>query len=265
VRKPALAVFALAATVLALSAAAGTGAGAAEAQDGTTIGIDADPDGNEAASLDAINDCVSVSDGDSFEVDVYITDVSELIAWEAYVSYDPDVLRVVDRDVGWFLEESGASAFDGSHPVPDDDGLYLFSAAVPSSTGDSQSGSGVLGRLTFEAVGPGVTTVTANPVDRDDDGEPDIGPALRDNEQQLIEEQDDGDAFFDGAIVDAEVAVDRECADGSASPGSTDNDDDGDWWIIALIAALVAAVVALAALVWLRLRGAARRGGGTGL
>jgi len=57
-------------------------------QGGLAVGVDAEPDGNTATSLRVIDQCVSVAKDDTFSVDVFVTDVTNLLAWEAYFSFD---------------------------------------------------------------------------------------------------------------------------------------------------------------------------------
>src|SRR3970282_703146 len=71
----------------------------ATAQGAPAIGIDASPAGNTATTLGKADSCVAVSKGDSFQVDVYASNVKDLLAWEAYLFFDKDLLRVTTRDV----------------------------------------------------------------------------------------------------------------------------------------------------------------------
>lgn len=189
------------------------------AQTTTKIGIDTDPSGNSATSLGDIQSCVSVSSGDTFQVDIFVVDVSDLLAWELYIAYDRSVLEIVGRDVGMFQAADGASkVFDASEALPDLDALYGLAAADLAEPEMPDSGSGVLASLTLEAVRSGLSPVTIAFVDANKDGTIDIGPWLRDVDANLIDDVN-GDSFFDGTIFNAQIAVDQPCPEGT--PGST--------------------------------------------
>src|SRR3990170_320200 len=133
-----------------------TAAGAEQA----AIAIDADPTDNTANSLAAIDTCIEVSPGTTFDVDFVTTNTADLLAWETYVTYDKSVLEVVDRDVGMFLATGPArDVFDASERVPDGDGVYRLTAVDIASPPYPHTGSGVLARLTFKAVDQGVSLV----------------------------------------------------------------------------------------------------------
>ena len=75
----------------------------AAGQEPLAIGIDANAEGNGPLTLSTIDPRVSVCRGDVFDVDIFIRDVEDLLAWEVYVGFDPAVLEVVGRDVEMFL------------------------------------------------------------------------------------------------------------------------------------------------------------------
>jgi len=194
---------------------------ATQASPALTVGVDANPSGNTATVLGAIDDCREVSTGQTFEIDIFITDVADLMAWNAYFVYDPSVIRVVDRDVDMFLGANADSiVLDSSGPVPDSDGRYEAAAAdrecIPNKPGPCESGSGVLARLTLEAVGPGLSAASLPP-----DPGMGLGPMLKNVENEALGDSD-GDNFFDGPIAHAQIAVDRGC------PPDRDNDGWAD-------------------------------------
>src|SRR3970282_1684661 len=85
----------------------------ARAQEGPTLGIDAEPSDNTATSLGVRNVCIAVKSGDVFDVDVTVTGVPGLSPWEAYVALDTSVVSIVDRDVQHFLSSpAGSNIFD---------------------------------------------------------------------------------------------------------------------------------------------------------
>ena len=185
------------------------------AQQGPGIGVDADPSGNTATSLGTIDSCVSIDKGDEFQVDVVVTNVSDLAAWEVYFSFDGDVVNVTDRDVKMFLAANpGSDVFDASDQLPSTGGLYRVGAVDIRKPPAPDSGSGVLARLTLKAVGPGLSPIALTTLDANNDAKIDLGPQLTTTEAQAIGDAD-GDGFFDGPLLDALVAVDRDCPPGA--------------------------------------------------
>jgi hypothetical protein len=142
---------ALAAVVLALAALVGgvlTG-GHSAAQGVVTIGVDADPTGNEPTSLGPIDSCSSVSIGDTFQVDVFIADVTGVLARLTLKAIGPGVsplsLSPIDInkdgsiDLGPFLKNVEAefiSDFDGDgfFDGPIANAEIVVGGACPSGT-----------------------------------------------------------------------------------------------------------------------------------
>jgi cell division septation protein DedD len=165
----------------------------------TAIGIDADPTGNEAVSLGQIDACVSVGAGETFDVDIFITDVVNLKGWQATLEYEPSVLRVVDADVEFFL--AGAQRgriLNLSEALPDQTGRYDFIVADMTPDAPGHSGSGVLTRVTLEAVGTGTSFLTLDGIFLADPMADPIGDVT-------------GDSIFDGAVGYAQVWVGEPC------------------------------------------------------
>jgi len=140
-----------------------------EASAAATIGVDVDIDDNDdgmsdnaAASLGIIDPCISVSNGATFDVDIFMTDLIELKVWNVVFRYDPSVVNVIDRDVQMLLAASAASQVkDHSYADPGLSGAYdLLASDVSEEAGAHESGSGVLARLTLRALAPGITRVT---------------------------------------------------------------------------------------------------------
>jgi hypothetical protein len=226
------------------------------AQGETTIGIDASSQGNAATSLGTIDSCISVATDHTFEVDVYVENVTDLLAWEAYVTYDHAIVQIIDRDVELFQAGAGTAVVNVSDSVPfDADRPFRIGATNMSEPPAGESGSGVLARLTLKAIASGDTPISIEPVDLNKDGQlksaEDIGPYLKDSAADLIGDAD-GNIFFDGPIVAAEIAVDEVCgADGPDVPDSNDDGGGWRWWMTALIVA-GAAVVLVAGMYLLR-------------
>lgn len=188
------------------------------AQNPTAIGVDAEPTGNDATFLGPVQDCVSVSSGQAFHVDIFISDVVDLLGWEAYFVYDPSMVKVVARNVQMFqAANAGSAVFDTSEPLPDHDGRYRISAVDIAEPTAPDSGSGVLARLTLEAVSPGISPASLPRLDVTSDGKPDVGPTLIDVAGDPIGDAD-GDGFLDEPIFDASIAVDTPCPRPSPTP-----------------------------------------------
>jgi len=182
------------------------------AQDTPTVGVDADPTDNDAISLGTIDSCVSVRKGDTFQVDIFVADIANLSGWEVYFRYDPSLVTIVNRDVRMFLATSpGSDVFDASDPLPDSSGQYRLGAvdlAIPHSP---DSGSGVLARLTLEAVASGISPAEIAQIDRDGNGTLELGTLLFDAESHPLPPFD-AQGFFAGSIVNAAIAVDNPCS-----------------------------------------------------
>jgi hypothetical protein len=211
------------------------------------MGIDVDPSGNTATSLGERDSCISANPGDTFEVDVFVDGVTNLVAWEAYMSFDPSVIHVVDRDIHLIMASTPqGNAFDLSESVPDADGRYRISAGIISDPPESVSGAGVLARLSLQAQQSGITALDLGLFETSAGF---VGPVFTDIDGGQIGDTDE-DSFFDGPNYQAEVIVGGNCITGlEADPSGADDDDvttvltggdDGSglaWWVF-LIAAL---------------------------
>ena len=202
--------FALAGACLVLVAALASIFGlahqeSAAAQVSTAMGIDADPTDNSATSLGNIDACVSVATGQTFDVDIYVTDVVDLKGWQGTLVYEPSILRIAEVDVELFL----ASAESGrllniSDPLPNQDGSYGLSVA-DMTPGAGYDGSGVLVRMTLEAVGAGTSFLTLQEIILGDSAAMAIGDV-------------DFNGWFDGSVGYAQVWVDEPCPGALPTP-----------------------------------------------
>jgi len=192
--------------------------------DGIHLGIDVDARGDPAslaADLGSLEACGPVKSGDKFEADVYVTQVQDLFGWAGYLNYDPAILKVTNIDVWQFEGQNPWSLvkFYGDD-LPDADGTFQVTGADlgPVSAGDT--GTGVLARITLEAIGPGTSPLTIT--------QPEIV-----NEMGVHLGDNNGDGYFDGPVINAQVAVDQDPdGDGLATPCGDpvpqDSDVDGD-------------------------------------
>jgi hypothetical protein len=181
------------------------------AQQSPGLGVDADPTGNTATSLGTIQSCVSVSSGQTFQVDVFIAGVTDLLGWEAYFVYDPAIVKVSERNVRMFQAANpGSQVLDTSDSPPDQGGHYRVSAVDIAEPPALDSGPGVLARLTLVAVSAGVSPASLPLIDMTGDTKPDFGPTLTDASGKSIGDAN-GDGLFDSPVADAWIAVDTAC------------------------------------------------------
>jgi hypothetical protein len=184
--------------LLALLPVAAGGGGASEASSDPILSVDALPDAsNTATSVGPIDTCREVSAGETFDSDVVIEDVVTVSGIEAHVMYDPAVLKVTNADYDFLLATAGA-VLDLGDTFPDTDGDFEI-GAVTFPLG-AATGSGVLVRMTFEAVGSGVSALDLQGVKLSDGSGAPIAPF-------------DASGVYQGPVNDASVAVGTSCGD----------------------------------------------------
>jgi hypothetical protein len=236
----------------------------------TSLAVDAITTGNAATTVGQIDGCASATLNEVFQVDVVIKGVTNLLAWEAPITFDPKVLRVDDRNVKLFqAANAGSQVFDSSNQTPNDTGTYVASAFDAADPASPDSGDGILVRLKLTAIGNGTSPLSLAPISLTANGTPDKGVLLRSVTGAIIGDTN-GDTFFDGPVTSAEIRVGSSCpnggtvvpagADSSSSLGNpaASSGSSKTWiWIVAGAAAL--AVIAAGGLAFLIRR---RRGRG---
>jgi hypothetical protein len=156
--------------LLSLALAAGEGAALATHSSSTIglIAIDANPEGNTATSLGRINGCSRVETGAQLSVDYVVDSIPDdrpMIAFEAEIQYDPQLLELTAVDHDFLLAAVGAyqPVAGPTDDVPDSDGNFRFSVLDTASMTDPEAnverGAGVLARITFSAKAAGVSEV----------------------------------------------------------------------------------------------------------
>lgn len=216
------------------------------AQEPTRLSIDAIPTDNTPTSVIEIDTCASAREGDVFDIDLVIEDVTDLLAWELYLSYDPEVLEVQDHDAAMFQDANqGSKVIDLSEDTPDDDGRYLMQAFDSADPDSPDSGSGVLARVTIKAQGPGVSPLRISKTDLNDDGTPDQGPILRDAAGDIIGDKN-GDTLFDGPRKGAEIRVGELCADAAAKAAAQNSDNSSGISAGVVVGAILGGLAAVA-------------------
>ena len=201
------------------------------------VALDAIPAGNAADAPGDIDKCASAEAGDVFDVDVIVENMTDLLAFNVPVTFDPEVLEVTGRDVKLFLQSTaGSQVLDSSGQTPNSTGVYQTGAVDTADPLSPDSGSGVVARVEFTAVGEGVSELTMEKDDVNQDGTFDTGVLLR-NVDALIGDED-GDTLYDGPQDGAEIRVGEACDDedarvadvadaASPSPSGTDGPDAG--------------------------------------
>lgn len=166
----------LPAVLMAVGLASASPAVISQAQSNSTIqiiAIDANPTGNTATSLGPLNACVRTEPGSDVTVDLIVDavpgppDVNGIVGFEISVDYSPALLAVSAYDYEYLLAAVGSfEPFEAlGDPVPDTDGTLNISVADlavnnPDPGSNTESGPGVLARITLRAEAAGIATVT---------------------------------------------------------------------------------------------------------
>lgn len=137
------------------------------------IAVDANIEGNGPRTVASIESCTSTSVGQPTDVDVVIPAPgvpadSGIAGYQFNLLYDPEVVWV-EADGGDMLlaQAAGSSTFAIADPKPDSNGLYLswgadFGPSGIEPAGSSETGPGVVARLTLtpQAVGTSFLTLS---------------------------------------------------------------------------------------------------------
>ncbi|MEO8458317.1 MAG: cohesin domain-containing protein [Chloroflexota bacterium] len=165
----------------------------AEAAD-VTLGIDVTTAGNDASTLGTIDTCKRVEVGATFDVDLFVTDVTGLRGWDALFDYDQTKVSVTGHTMVMI-----PGPYESTDPEPDADGSFTASSGFGNS--QTANGSGVLMRVTMhaDASGSSVLFIADSPVAPHLTGDNPIGDT-------------NGDGSFDGPKTAAEVAIGQDCS-----------------------------------------------------
>lgn len=207
-----------AALLLLVSVAAAAGfltVHSAQANPNQVIGLDMTPtSGSTPAGTGGVDTCVKVNVGDSFQADVFATNLQNLTHYEFRIDFDPSILSFDKNAVAYnfLLTKDGGGAL---FPLTDEDrpGRWFIAAA---ESAHPDSGSGTLARLTFKALKKGTSTISiaANPVG--------LRPILGGNTVSIGD--DNGDGYWDGGLSSGKVAVGSSCSGSTpiVTPAPTD-------------------------------------------
>ena len=168
-----------------------------------TLGVDVGTAGNDASTLGTIESCKRVNVGASFDVDLYITDVTGLMHWEYYFDYDGSLITPISET---FMMVTGPSLSDTISSSKH------FYGVGTTNAGSAASGSGVLARLTFhaDALGVSLVAISHDPAWPIVEGTSPIEPT--------------SNGHFDGPLIPAQIAIGQECPAGpiiTPTPGPT--------------------------------------------
>jgi hypothetical protein len=176
------------------------------------------PEAAAAAPALIVDQCIEVEAKETFEVDVFVSDVSQLLAWDIYYAFNRDLVEVTGRNVHRMLEAApNSNVLDVSDPLPNSSGLYRMGAADTGGANAAENGSGLLATITLLAKKEGVSWSALYRADVDRNGIMDIGPTLTALGGAHISDND-GDGIFDGAIRGGQIAVGTECAAVAPTP-----------------------------------------------
>ncbi len=177
------------------------------------VSVDAIPDAsNTATTVGAIDPCGSTTIGSTFNIDVVIQDVTSISGFQADLLYNPAIVNVTGVDYHFLLASTLVGVVDVGDSVPDSDGTFVLGAVqfplVPAA------GSGVLARVTLQAVGAGASSLDLASV------------KLADGLGNPIPPSDSTTHVYLGPVNSGSVDVGGICgldSDGDGIPDSVDN------------------------------------------
>lgn len=160
----------------------------------------------------SVTPCAELDPGETTTITLNVSGVTNLLAWEAYLAYNREIVEVIGREVRLFLgARPNSNVFDLSDPVPNRTGLYRLAAADLSLAEDAaESGSGILAAVTFLGKREGVSAASLYRADLDGDSTMDLGPTLTSEDGAQISDFN-GDRIFDGPLFSGQIAVGVTC------------------------------------------------------
>lgn len=93
--------------------------------------------------------------GDSFALDVLVSDVTDLYGFQFDLGFDPTIVRVVEVGEGNFLASGGGTTSFVPGDIDNTLGLVLFAGNTLLGPASGASGDGVLAHLKFQALAEG--------------------------------------------------------------------------------------------------------------
>jgi hypothetical protein len=115
----------------------------AAANHSVTVGIDTDTTGNSALALGAPQACRVISMGQIIDVDLYVTGLSDIAAFESYIKYDTTKISITAPGAS----NQGNNArflLQQAQPSPPGNSFTNTSEALPDTANPGESGGGDL-------------------------------------------------------------------------------------------------------------------------
>lgn len=104
---------------------------------------------------------VEIHAGDTFTLDLYAEDVTDLVDWQFDIAFDPLLLEAMEVRKGYFLaSDGGATSFQKG--TIDNQSGKITGLSEAELNGNSISGTGLLLSITFSAKAGGKTQLTLN-------------------------------------------------------------------------------------------------------
>ena len=137
----------------------------------------------------------SVTQGDTFTVDIAITGAADLVAYQFDLTFDPAVLAATGVTMGPFLTSGGGSSVFVPGDFTTTPGVISGTAeTLVGGTTPGVSGDGVLAHISFSAIAAGTSALTLS--------NDFFLKLLRDANGDLVTDTDDQSLFFGDFIVD---------------------------------------------------------------
>ena len=102
-----------------------------------------------------------INSGDTFTLDIYAENATDLAEWQFDIAFDPSLLEAIEVRKGYFLESAGDATSFQEGTIDNQSGKIIGFSEV-ARNGDSVSGTGLLLSVTFAAKAGGKTQVTLN-------------------------------------------------------------------------------------------------------
>ncbi len=102
---------------------------------------------------------VVINTGDTFTLDIYAEDATDLVEWQFDIAFDPLLLEAIEVSKGYFLESEDRVTFSQKGTIDNKSGIITgLSEAILN--GNSVSGTGMLLSVTFAVKAGGKTQLT---------------------------------------------------------------------------------------------------------
>jgi cell division septation protein DedD len=139
------------------------------------IAVDTDPSGNGPRTVGAVDECISASAGQPLDIDIVVTSPGipadrGIAAYQFTILYDPAVVWIGADDSDMLLAQAdGSNVIPITDPKPDSNGVYQswgvdFGTPGIEPSGASETGPGVIARITLIPQGNGVSPLTLSNV-----------------------------------------------------------------------------------------------------